>query len=103
MKLEKYEFIYNGQFIKGEWREQYGFIKGDNVVCADIFINAKNKYNAVNKLRKMLGFEKVDKETIEEDIENGYVEVEEASYYDLEDDELYKYYVCVRYNKEYGM
>ena len=101
MELEKVRTIYKGQFVDGEWRENYSFINGEKIIVADIFLNARDKYSAVNKLRRMCDFENIDKETIDDDIENGYVEVEEANYY--EDNKLYKWYVCVRYSELYGM
>lgn len=98
MKIEKIKVTYKGNYINGYLNKNYLFCEGEEIVIADTFVNAKNEKSAVNKIARRLGLHTYeDDEALANDIEFGYVVVEEANYYDEETNETYKWYVSFKY------
>ena len=97
MKIEKIKRTYKGTYINGYLNKHYLFCENEKIIIADTFVNAKNKKSAVNKIARRLGLHTYDEEELENDVEFGYVTVEEANYYDEETNETYKWYVSFKY------
>ena len=91
--IEMISYIYNGELRNGVHYDNYKYNKGDKVLVYDAWVNAKDKYSALNKLRRKLGFGILSKEELDSDIEDGYCIVEESNYYDEEHNVTYQWYV----------
>lgn len=102
-KIDKEHYTYNGTYVDGTLFENHLFSKGDPIIVADAWVNARGPREACNKLLDRLYLPQYSykyKEEYEDAIKWGYLQVEEVNYYDEEDDCTYKYYCKVIYLDE---
>lgn len=102
-KLETKKAIYKGTLKDGILYENYLFSNGKVFYISDMFVNASNPRSAYNKVAKKLGlplYNKEHEEDFQNEVECGYIQIEEANYYDEETDTHFKYYVSTIYPKE---
>lgn len=99
-KVDKQKSIYKGTLIDGTLFENHLFSYGDPIIIADAYVNARGPREAMNKLLDRCDLNQYNytrKEEFKDDVNYGYLEVQEADYYDEEDDCTYKYYCKVVY------
>ena len=101
-KLETRKATYKGTLKDGTIFENYLFANGQIIYISDMFVNATNPRSAYNKVAKKLGlyqYNKEHEEDFEEEVKDGYINVEEVNYFDIDDNETYKYYVSIIWSK----
>lgn len=101
-KLETRKAIYKGTIKDGTIFENYLFSNGSQFNISDMYVNASNPRSAYNKVAKKLGlyqFNKEHEEDFENEVKDGYINVEEVNHYDIDDNETYKYYVLINWSE----